>query len=156
CEAATAIALARRVVADCPIDHVARSAAAGAMKWVMANPAAGSPTQLLSELWSLDQGLAREALAVVLEGSPSSLAFGELGDAMLVEAVTFAVHLGATQWGDHVARLADRRFLGTHGDDLHAVSVEYELQVAAGAGEPAPETVQRLVARDLARLRAGR
>lgn len=47
----SAITLARRIAADCAVDHVARSAAAGSMKWVVANPAVGSPQEFLSELW---------------------------------------------------------------------------------------------------------
>ncbi|MEX2119726.1 MAG: hypothetical protein WD847_09035 [Pirellulales bacterium] len=155
CEAASAVTIARRVVADCPIDHVARSGAAGAMKWVLANPDAGSPTEFLSELWSHNRGLAREALAVVLEGSPSATVLGDLSDDLLVEAVTQAVHLGATQWVNQVAQLDHARFFGSHGNELHAITVEYELQVAPGTGESASEAVRRLASRDLARLRAG-
>jgi hypothetical protein len=156
CEVPSAVTLARRIAADCPIDHVARAAAAGGVKWVVANPAAGTPAVFISELWSRAPGLAREALAILLEGPPSALALGDLADDILVEAVTLAVHLRATQWGADVARLADGRFFGPLGDKLHDITVQYELTVAPGPGEPAGDTVRRLVDRDLRRQNAGR
>lgn len=148
CAAESAQALARRILADCGIDHVGRSAAAAGMKWVVANPARGTPMDFLTELWSKNPGYAREALAVLLEGSPTGVSFGNLPDDLLIEAINLAIHLRATQWGGEVGGLADERYFGAAGDKLHAAGVEYELTVAPGDGEPAPETVRRQVDRD--------
>jgi len=151
----TAVNLAR-VVAGCQREHVSRVAAAGGAKWVVAQPACGSPSQYLSELWLLDKGLAREALVVLLEGPSSSLAIADLPDSLILEAITLAVHLRATQWGDQVASLPEERFLADGSDELHAIAVEYELTIALGGGRPTSEAVVRLVSRDLRRLQAGR
>lgn len=156
CKSASGIALAQQIVADCTIDHVGRSAAAGGVKWVAANSSAGTPTDFITTLWSRNQGYAREALVVLLEGSPAGVTLGALGDGLLVEAVTLATHLRTTQWNSEVERLADDRFFGPDGDMLHAICLEYELKIAPGAGEPSLAAVRRLVDRDHRRWRAGK
>ena len=155
CEGASALTLARRILADCGIDHVGRSAAAAGMKWVVANPEQGTPQEFLAELWGLNPGYAREALAILLEGSPAGVSLSALSDGLLVEAVNLAIHLRATQWGDEVEGLADERYFGAAGDKLHAAGVEYELTVVSGAGGAAADTVRRLVDRDHRRWRGG-
>jgi hypothetical protein len=156
CENESAQALARQILADCGIDHVGRSAATAGMKWVVANPTRGTPKDFLTELWSKNSGYAREALAVLLEGSPAGVSLGSLPDDLLVEAINLAIHLRATQWGGEVGGLADERYFGVAGERLHTAGVEYELTVAPGDGEPEPETVRRLVDRDHRRWRGGK
>jgi hypothetical protein len=156
CDSESAQALARRILADCGIDYVGRSAAAAGMKWVVANPSRGTPSDFLAELWSKNPGYAREALAVLLEGSSVGVSLSDLTDDLLVEAINLATHLRATQWGGEVGGLADKRYFGVAGDRLHTAGVEYELTVAQGDGEPEPETVRRLVDRDRRRWHGGK
>lgn len=151
----SAVSLARQIAADCHVDHVARAAAAGGIKWVVANPESGSPATYLSELWAANRGLAREALAVLLEGSAEVFQLADLSDELLLEALTLAINLNSPQWGAQVAGLPEGRFLGNERAELRALAVEYELRIVPGTGQPAAATVERLVARDLARLRAG-
>jgi hypothetical protein len=151
----TAVNLAR-VVAQCQSEHASRVAAAGGAKWVAAHPASGSPSEYLSEMWLLDKGLAREALVVLLEGPSSGLAIATLPDSLLFEAITLAVHLRATQWGEQVTSLPDDRFFAQGTDEFHAIVVEYEVSIVPGGGQATLETVLRLLSRDMARLRAGR
>ncbi|ADB18094.1 hypothetical protein Psta_3431 [Pirellula staleyi DSM 6068] len=148
-----AILLSRTIVAACTEDHVARSAAAAGLKWVMGNDTAGSTTEYLSELAMLNDGLAREALIVLLEGPATTGALSGLSDALVADALTLAVSLRVPHWSVEVAGLQDVRFLGPQGDRLQTAAVQYELTVcrAEGAGEPA--VVKRLVKRELARWR---
>lgn len=154
CEAVSGIAIARRIVSDCTLDHVSRAAAAGAMKWVIATPDAGTPTEFLRELWLLHKGLARDSLVIALEAQSSSLELAALPEDVLVEAVILAKHLGANQWQDQIAKLPEGRFQGDSGGELHRVVVDFELDAASDM-VVSTDTVVRLVSRDLVRSKAG-
>ncbi|WLD14362.1 hypothetical protein [Planctellipticum variicoloris] len=149
----TATSLARVIPADCKEDCVARSAAAAGLKWIIGKPNAGTATDYLTELGQINPGLAREALIVLLEGTPLTGALNQLPDQVLADALTLAVSLRVPQWGDEVAAIDEARFTGTLGNRLHGLAVEYELEVAGGATDA--ETVQRFVKRDLLRWKAG-
>ena len=150
----TATALAVRI-SRCLPDHVARAAASGGIKWVLANPAYGRPEDYLGELGRLNPGLMRDALAIVLEGPPDTLKLADLPEDVLHEAVTLASHMGATQWGAQITSLPDALLAGIRGPDLHAITIHYELDIAPGTSQIDDMVVRRLVARDLARWRAG-
>ncbi|MGA2701683.1 MAG: hypothetical protein ABSH35_11375 [Isosphaeraceae bacterium] len=150
----TPVTLARQVTTS-EVDHVARAAAAGAVKWLASSPTCGSVVEYLVELWSRNTGLAREALSVLLEGDASSFKLSDLSDELLLEAVVLASHLRATQWVDEIATLHDERFLGAVGDRLHENVVRYELTVAPHGQDPKGDAVRRSVARDLRRCHAG-
>ena len=153
-ESDTAINLAR-AVAGCQNDSAARSAATGGVKRVLSRRADGA-VQYLSELWILNKGLAREALAVVIEGPASGIVLAELPEEMLLEAVTLAVELGALQWEDQVASLPSEPFFGGVGDELHARVVRLEIDLLPEGAVPQPQVILRLVSRDRLRLDSGR
>ncbi|HEX4129569.1 MAG TPA: hypothetical protein VHZ24_05965 [Pirellulales bacterium] len=150
------VSLAKIIHQSCTTDHVARVAAAAGLKWIVAHPAVGSPQDYLAALAQHQAGLAREALIVLLEGSPIPGILAQLSDELLAEALTLAVSLRVPHWGEQVAALDEARFFGPVGDRLHAIGVEYELKIAPGAGQPSLDTVRRLTARDLKRWQAER
>ncbi len=153
-ETVTVSSLAATISTVCTTDHVARAAAAAGLKWVSANLAAGSPTEYVSQLARHNLGLAREALIVFLEASPVLGTLAQLPDELLAEAITMAVSLRVPHWSDQAAALDEARFFGPVGERLHLITVEYELGIAPGSGQPSPETVRRLAARDLKRRKA--
>lgn len=155
-ESVSAATLAEAVHSSCAKDYVARAAAAAGLKWIVANPVAGSAKEYLTELATRNSSLAREAFIVLLEGSPTSGLLAQLSDELLAEALTLAVSLRVPHWGDQVAKLSEARFFGPLGDRLHAIAVHYELGIAPGAGQPSADTVRRLTARDLERWKADR
>jgi hypothetical protein len=144
-----------RAVTRCGSQPVSRVAAAGGAKWVAAHPECGSGAEYLVELWAVDKRLAREALVVLLEGPSSGLQFAALPPGLLYEAITLAVHLRAEQWADQTASLSNQCFLEKDSNELHAIAVQHELADTKSTDAEAKDTVKRLVARDLERLRAG-
>jgi hypothetical protein len=155
-ETVSAASLAKTIYDSCDTDHVARAAAAAGLKWIAANPAVGSSRDYLTELAKHQAGLAREALIVLLEGSPIPGILAQLSDELLAEALTLAVSLRVPHWSEQVAALDEARFFGAVGDRLHAIGVDYELKIAPGAGHTSADTVRRLTARDLKRWEAER
>jgi hypothetical protein len=151
-EAAESLAAA---VVSCEDDTAARSAAAGCVKWILSRSGGDEAARYLSELWSGNKGLAREALLVVIEGPGSSIRLADLPEELLLEAVTLAAELGASQWKDQVASLPRGPFFGGVGEELHARVVRFEVEVSSEDDPPTPETVLRLISRDLERLEAG-
>jgi hypothetical protein len=153
CQELTAVTLARRIISDCTVDQVARSAAAGGMKLVLSNPLLGTPADFLRELWSHTKAYAREAMIVLLEGPSSAARLVDLPDDLLLEALNLAVALRTPQWGNDVAQLDEARIESSESEPLHAISVDYELTIAPGNSEPDQDLVNRLIARDLKRWR---
>lgn len=131
-------------------------ASAAGIKWVLADVRRGSALEYLVELWGVNRGWTREALAVVLEGSTSSLELDELGDDLLLEAVTLALHLRAWQWADQVGKLSSGRLVASCTDELHDVVIRYEMEAASAGQVPRIDAFHRSVARELQRIRKGR
>lgn len=153
CQELTAVTLARRVISDCPIDHVGRSAAAGGMKLVLSDPTLGTPADFLRELWAHNRAYAREALVVLLEGPSAGARLVDFPDDLLLEALNLAVALRTPQWGGDVAQLDEARIEPNEREPLHAISVDYELTISLGTNDPGQDVVKRLISRDLKRWR---
>lgn len=153
---ATAIAFAKQIDVNLLPDAVARSAAAGGMKWVLSDPSVGTAPGFLQNVWDVNQGAARDAMIVLLESPclPSSL--GQLSDALLVEFTTFAVSLGVSHWQSEIVGLGESRFDSVCGDDLHSIVVDYELNTCCVEALPSRSTLERLLLRDVRRCRAGK
>jgi hypothetical protein len=129
CNASTAVMLARRIVADCAIDHVARAAATGGAKWVIAHPDSGTAHEYLVELWTLRPGYASEVLALLIVGDANLLNLAALPMELLIEAVHQAHLVRASQWRTQTALLPLSLFTGDDGPRLQDVVTTYEVEV---------------------------
>jgi hypothetical protein len=111
------------------VDHAARDAAVGGCKWILAHRNLGQVEDYLSALYRRTRGLAREALAILLEDSPAHLQLANLHPELLNEALCLATAMKASQWSDQVASLPDSLFTGPGGPQLSRAVLRYESEV---------------------------
>ncbi len=110
-------------------DHVARKAATAGLKWTVAHQEWGTPQDYLVELWTRHRRLAREVLALLIEGSTSLLSLAELPFELLLEAIEQAIVMRASQWEVQIAGLPIEMFTGQDGVRLNDAASRYDLGV---------------------------
>jgi hypothetical protein len=112
------------------VDHVARTAAVAGLKWMAAHVEWGTAETYICQLWGRQQGFARDAMAVAIEGSPDLLALEALPKPLLLEAIEQATVLRASQWEEQIMTLPIALFTGNDASDLHRAITNYAVEVA--------------------------
>lgn len=113
-------------------DYSARIAAVAACKWMVSRRGVGRVEEYLSELFGSSAGL-RDALTVLLEDSPIHLHLAALPPALLLEALSLARVMRASQWLEQVASLPDSLFAGTKAGELQRAVLRYESEMLSYA-----------------------
>ncbi len=121
-----------QVVNEVTHDHSARIAAVAACKWIVSRRGTGRIADYLSELHGNSVGL-RDALTVLLEDSPTHLDLAELPPALLLEALSLARAMRASQWLEQVASLPDSLFVGPKAEELQRAVLRYESEMLSNA-----------------------
>jgi hypothetical protein len=111
------------------VDHVARVAAVGGAKRIIAHPEWGTAQEYLVELRSRHRGYASDVLALLVEGDTNLLNLAALPVELLIEAVHQARLIRASQWQEQIATLPLELFTAADGERLHDVVTEYELEM---------------------------
>lgn len=120
-----------QAVCDVSSDHLARDAANGACKWLIAHEDLGSTGEYLQVLYEKRPALATEVLFDVMDGAERHLTLSSLSIPLLIQAVELASQTCATQWAKQVSELPDELFAGVAGPDLARVVVDYETRVTS-------------------------
>jgi hypothetical protein len=90
----------------------------------------GTAETYICQLWGRQQGFARDAMAVAIEGSPDLLALEALPKPLLLEAIEQATVLRASQWEEQIMTLPIALFTGNDASDLHRAITNYAVEVA--------------------------
>ncbi len=110
-------------------DHAARIGAVGGCRWILSNPQLGKIEAYLSILYRQRPALAREALSVLLEGTPRDLELANLEPDLLLEALALALAMKAQHWFNQVKSLPESVFQGPEGPGLQAAAFLYESEM---------------------------
>ncbi len=116
-------------VCEVSCDHVARDAANGACKWIIAHSELGSTGGYLQLLYETRPELAREVMIDVMAGAERHLTLVSLSSQLLIETIELACYTRAAQWVRQIAELPDDLFAGERGPDLARVVIEYETKM---------------------------
>lgn len=112
-------------------DHLARDAANGGCKWLIAHPKLGNTGDYLRLLYENRRELAREVLFDVMDGAERHLTLSSLSLPLLIEAVELACQKRATQWARQVSELPDELFASEWGPELARIVIDYETKVTS-------------------------
>jgi hypothetical protein len=112
-------------------DHLARDAANGGCKWLIAHPEIGNAGDYLQLLYENRRELAREVLFDLMDGADRHLTLASLSLPLLIEAIELACQKRATQWAKQISELSDELFAGVGGPDLARVVIDYETRVTS-------------------------
>jgi hypothetical protein len=118
-----------QAVCEVSSDHLARDAANGGCKWLIAHPEWGSTGDYLQVLYENRRELAREVLFDVVDGAERHLSLARLSSPLLIEAIELACQKRATQWARQVSELPDELFASEGGPDIARVVIDYETKV---------------------------
>lgn len=119
----------------CRIDttHVARDAANGGCKWLIARPTMGQVGDYVQTLYGQRKELAREVLFDLMDGSNRHLSLATLSPTILIEAIELANQKHAHQWSEQIAGLPDHLFATELGSELARLVTTFETMVGSDA-----------------------
>lgn len=115
------------------VDHVARDAANGCCKWLIANSSSSAVGKYLETIYASRKGLASEVLFDLVDGNPQHLALNSLSPRLLIETIELATLRGAWQWQAQIDTLPSSKFATSHGLELQRAVIDYETKVPSNA-----------------------
>jgi len=115
-------------IAQVANDDAARTIAVGGAKYISSRHS-NLLADYLGELERMASGCARDALSMMLEGSPNSLELASLTTSLLADALQFCIQMKYPQWYQQVIELPDSVFATPDGPELQQLAMKYELEL---------------------------